>query len=111
VLVGLLLVAQRPGNPVPKALGDVVTALGREHVAKIRFEVEGLEAGMAAVQVLGYLHTLLAGQLAIEKMVEAVYRLPTLIVVRFAHHQLPRIAPYASSVSVAYEATFHTKLK
>jgi hypothetical protein len=110
-LVRLLLVAQGPGNPLSQGVGNVVPALGGEHMAQIRLEVERFEAGMAAIQVPGYLHTLVARQLAVEKVVEAVDRLPTLIVDWFAHHQLPRIAPNASSIPIAYEATFHTKLK
>jgi hypothetical protein len=44
---------------------------------------------VAVIEVLGYLQALLAGQLAVEEMVEAMYRLPTLVVDRFTHHPLP----------------------
>ena len=81
--VRLLLVAEGPGDPVPQALGDVVAALGSQHLAKVRLEIERLETRMAAVEVLRYLQTLLARQLTVEKMVETVNRLPAFVVDRF----------------------------
>jgi hypothetical protein len=85
----LLLVAESAGYPIPQAVRDMVTALGGEHLAQIRLEVEGFETRVAVVEVLGYLQALLARQLAVEEMVEAMYRLPTLVVDRFTHHPLP----------------------